>query len=622
MKNLFLLAITAVMALTMHAYSFMVDGLYYDITSPTTVSLTYENTSLFTNYHSLSGELEIPSTVYHNYTGTTYRVTAIGTSTFYGCQGLTSVIIPNSVTAIDDAAFDYCHGLTSVTIPNSVTSIGCIAFRGCSGLTSVTIPNSVTSIEGNAFWRCSSLTSIIVDDGNTVYDSRENCNAIIETASNTLITGCQNTIIPKSVTAIGDDAFCGCTGLTSIDIPNSVTSMGEGVFAGCSSLTSVHIPNSIIAIQSSAFLGCASLTSVNIPNSVTLIGGKAFSGCTDLTRIDSYADPNDVLLGLYAFNGVPKDGTLHVLPQYLEAYQTAEQWCEFTNIVADLQQEDYLPFVREGVKWIYYYDNPFGMDVLDMDTGIQYYSFEMKGDVLIGDKYYKPVVLTHYLDANTKELEDFVPVYLREENKVVYAIQPDGIGHPQCPVGIDRFVGYSDKQFSLPTEEFILYDFNDPISFYDSVFYEQNHAIFDQEIKCVEYLNTDTIIVGKHQCKRHHFKSIYDEPHAFIEGSQGKIIEGIGYDGYAGMPLFYFQYFITGFQVEYYLSHVIEDDQIIYKGAYYNSDISLGINEVVADLPQRQLDGNYYNLMGQPVGKDVPTVPGIYIHQGKKILVR
>ena len=145
MKNIFLLAITAVMALTMNAYSFMVDGLYYDITSPTTVSLTYENTSLFTNYHSLSGELEIPSTVYHNYTGTTYRVTAIGTSTFYGCQGLTSVIIPNSV-----------------------TSIGCIAFRGCSGLTSVTIPNSVTSIEGNAFCGCSSLTSIIVDDGNTV----------------------------------------------------------------------------------------------------------------------------------------------------------------------------------------------------------------------------------------------------------------------------------------------------------------------------------------------------------------------------------------------------------------------------------------------------------------------
>ncbi|MDD5817429.1 MAG: leucine-rich repeat domain-containing protein, partial [bacterium] len=107
------------------------------------------------------------------------------------------------VTTIDYQAFRGCSGLTSVTIPNSVTSIGAYAFENCSGLTSVTIPNSVTSIGYGAFRSCSSLTSIEVERDNSVYDSRENCNAIIETSTNTLISGCKNSIIPNSVTSIG-----------------------------------------------------------------------------------------------------------------------------------------------------------------------------------------------------------------------------------------------------------------------------------------------------------------------------------------------------------------------------------------------------------------------------------
>ena len=292
-----------------------------------------------------------------------------------------------------------------------------------------------------------------------------------------------------------------------------------------------------------------------------------------------------------------------------------------TQMVA--QEYEYVPFVREGVKWVYYYDNPFSPGVLDMDSYVQYYSFEMTGDHVIGDKHYKQVCLTHYLDENTKEVENFIPVYLREENKVVYAICPEGKRHPQCPVGIDGFVGYDYNQLSAPTEEFILYDFNDPITLYDSIFYERDQVLqllSDFDMKYVEYLNTDTITVGKYQCKRHHYASIYDGTHSYVEGSQGKIIEGIGYDGFAGMPLFYFEYFITGFQVEYYLSHVIEDSEIIYKGAYYNPQIRVGINEVMVDKA-RPMDENYYNLMGQPVGTDVPTTPGIYIHQGKKICV-
>ena len=210
-------------------------------------------------------------------------LTNIGYQAFRDCSGLTSVTISNSVTSIGETAFYGCSGLTSVAIPNTVTSIGSNAFSDC-GLTSVTIPSSVTFIDEFAFTYCSNLTSIIVEGGNINYDSRDNCNAIIETNSNTLIAGCKNTIIPNSVTSIGDYAFEGCSGLTSVTIPNSVTSIGTAAFSDCS-LTSVTIPSSVTSIGGSAFRYCNRLTSVTIPNSVNTIGQMAFSGCSYLQRV-------------------------------------------------------------------------------------------------------------------------------------------------------------------------------------------------------------------------------------------------------------------------------------------------------------------------------------------------
>ncbi len=211
-------------------------------------------------------------------------VTEIGNYAFYGCSGLTSINIPNSVTEIGNCLFDGCSELSSINIPDSVMKIGEDAFRHCSELNSINIPTSATEI-GRAFGGCSGLTSIVVAQGNGKYDSRDNCNAIIETATNKLVAGCMNTIIPDSVTGIGYFAFYDCRSLTSINIPDSVTEIGPSAFSGCSGLTSVSIGNSVSSISDGAFYGCSNLASVTIPNSVTSIGNRAFYNCSGLSSV-------------------------------------------------------------------------------------------------------------------------------------------------------------------------------------------------------------------------------------------------------------------------------------------------------------------------------------------------
>ena len=303
MKKQILLFILMLMPL-MASASTKINGIYYNLNSTNKVA---EVTTLFgpaidcevCPIPSYTGELVIPKTV--TYGGVTYSVTSIGYDAFSGCSGLTSVTIPNGVTSIGSSAFYGCSGLTSVTIPNSVTSIGAGAFVYCEGLTSVTIPNSVTSIGSSSFLCCYNLSTIQVEQGNIVYDSRENCNAIIKTENNELITGCKNSIIPNSVTSIGVGAFVYCEGLTSITIPNSVTSIGNEAFSGCSGLTSVTIPSSVTSIGAWAFSGCSGLTSVTIPSSVTSIGAWAFSGCSGLTSVTI---PSSVTsIGESAFSG-------------------------------------------------------------------------------------------------------------------------------------------------------------------------------------------------------------------------------------------------------------------------------------------------------------------------------
>ena len=274
LKPILLATLILASALSASAYNFMVDGFAYNIINGSEASVTYTNYWSNNNYSGLT-EANIPETITYN--GVTYTVTSIGNSAFSRCSGLTSINIPNSITSIGEGAFSSCSGLTSVNIPNSVTSIGQGAFSNCSGMTSMT-----------------------VDIDNTAFDSRDNCNAIIETATNTLIAGCKNTVIPNSVTSIGNSAFSGCSGMTSVNIPNSVTSIGNSAFSRCSGLTSVNIPNSVTSIGSSAFSRCSGLNNVNIPSSVTTISNNAFSGCSGLTSVNI---PNSVTsIGDFAFS--------------------------------------------------------------------------------------------------------------------------------------------------------------------------------------------------------------------------------------------------------------------------------------------------------------------------------
>ena len=261
-------------------------------------------------------------------------VTSIGECAFGSCSGLTSVTIPNSVKSIGDYAFQFCSGLTSVTIPNSVESIGYEAFSLCSGLTSITIPNSVTYIANSAFRSCEVLASIVVDEGNPYYDSRNNCNAIIETATNDLIVGCKSTEIPYSVESIGTWAFTDCFGLTSITIPNSVTYIGFMAFSGCSGLTSITIPNSVTSLGYRAFGDCSDLTSVTIGNGVTSIGEKAFVNCPELHDVYCYAEKVPSTES-NAFDGsYPENATLHVPAASINSYKARAPWNGFENIVA------------------------------------------------------------------------------------------------------------------------------------------------------------------------------------------------------------------------------------------------------------------------------------------------
>ena len=234
-------------------------------------------------------------------------ITKIGFCAFAVCKNMVSINIPQSVTSIDGCAFEYCYKLSSITLPPKLNSIGAQAFLECHGLTSITIPSSVRKIEKRAF-NCGNLNSIIVEKGNVFYDSRNNCNAIIQKSNNKLITGCKNTSIPTNVELIG-----------------------EAAFEYCKDLSIMTIPNSVRRIYERAFCNCPSLTSVVMGSGITRIDEKAFTNSDKLVDIYCYAVNGPKAAN--AFNYLnPQNITIYVPKASVDAYKSVEPWSNFKDI--------------------------------------------------------------------------------------------------------------------------------------------------------------------------------------------------------------------------------------------------------------------------------------------------
>lgn len=305
---------------------------------------------------------------------------------FYDCIYLKTVSLPDTVTVIDNSAFRGCTSLREIDIPNNVTTIGSNAFYGCYMLNFLKIGSSVTSIGTDAFEGCNFLSYIEVNPNNIKYDSRNNCNSIIQKSNSTLILGSGNSVIPNNVTTIGQNAFKNRYSLTSIDIPasvtgidntsyqgtknvtsitvaanntyfqsrnsnciirsttnrlrigcqntvipNSVTAIGDYAFTNQENLTSIIIPNSVTAIGVSSFLGTG-LVSITIPDTVTSIGNYAFNSSTYLAEVivNRITPPT---LGTYVFSGVSSSLQIKVPVESVETYKTASGWSVYASYI-------------------------------------------------------------------------------------------------------------------------------------------------------------------------------------------------------------------------------------------------------------------------------------------------
>ena len=345
--------------------------------------------TIFTNYQ--DGE-DAPDTVVTgmkiaDFTGTTF----INMNNY-----IREVVIPEGVTSISNG----CGGnnLEKVHLPSTLRSVdgnsvdSNFTFRG--KFTSFDFPANLSSF-GNRYILHSEtkMERIAVDADNATFDSREDCNAIIETATDTLICGCSATVIPSSVKTIGNAqlystpancflwadpqnitqinipagvvklgmgsfawmpnltsitipdtvtvvdefAFCHCTALPSITLPATVTTLGRGAFSDCTALTSVNIPDGVPSIGYSTFSNCKLLTSLTIPNSVTSIGQNAFSGCSGLTSVTvRAATPPTLPSG--GFNGTPSSLVIYVPAESVDAYKAASGWSTYANQIQEISE--------------------------------------------------------------------------------------------------------------------------------------------------------------------------------------------------------------------------------------------------------------------------------------------
>lgn len=252
---------------------------------------------------------------------------------FQGCEALDSVVLPNSVTSIGSAAFIGCRNMRTITLSANLKTMGSGVFSDCRSLESIIIPKSTTDIGEAVFFACDSLSSVTVEDGNPVYDNRDNCNAIIHTATNTLHAGCRKTTIPASVTSIGNAAFQNISTIVSSTIPNNVAIIGSYAFSG-TGLSTITFPNAITALSEYVVGDCKDLRSIIIPASVTNVGHWIFAFDNNLDTIVCHAEIPPAITD-YTFEYFFNQQTCRLLvpKASMDLYKAADGWKEFLNIL-------------------------------------------------------------------------------------------------------------------------------------------------------------------------------------------------------------------------------------------------------------------------------------------------
>jgi hypothetical protein len=316
MKNKFFTLLLAVMASvgTMFAQSGTCgDNLTWNLTDGV---LTISGTGAMENYSSNS-----------NWPWYSYR------------ESITSVVVEDGVTSLGSFAFDYLVNVTSITLPNTVTQIGWYSIGHCYKLTSITIPASVTYISGYAFSYCEKLSAFNVDQNNSYYSSVD---GVLFNKDQTQIIsypiGKEGThyTIPNTVVSIYDGAFAG-TKLESINMPNGIIEIGGWAFSECMGLISMVLPDQVSYIGTYAFSYCRNLESVTIPMSVTNIANGAFIACDNLKTVTNYSTiPQRVDSACFSYFGggyYITTSTLYVPAQSVAAYQAADVWKDFGNIL-------------------------------------------------------------------------------------------------------------------------------------------------------------------------------------------------------------------------------------------------------------------------------------------------
>ena len=508
-------------------------------------------------------------------------VTSIRDYAFYDCGELchyTTFVIPASVTSIGDGAFYFCNHLVSVEIPNSVTSIGKEAFLGCRNLTSVEIPNSVTSIGNCAFDHCSGLTSITVEKGNAKYDSRDNCNAIIETNTNRLILGCKNTVIPNSVTSIGNHAFYNCEALTSVEIPNSVTSIGNNAFCNCRSLTSVEIPNSVTSIGDQAFLGCKALTSVTIGNSVTSVGGFAFA-CKNIASI-TFKGSTPPEFGEYVFRDVNNTIPVYVPANSIEAYKSAFEGLGVSNVQANPKQlflNDNRSYTQNSQ--IDDADVSYTRNFTNTNWQAIYLPFSLKYEDWQDDFEVARIIgIRQYDDYNIGSIN-------RTELEVVKMTNDDSVIYPNTPYLI-RAKTPGEKTLSI-----------------------ENTTLYESKANSIECSTTTELFTFIGTYKVMNFSGIGAYHNCYVLDGYGRnIIEG------------------NSFLLPYRWFMKIDERESVY-GIKNNTAKEISIRVVgeettgIANIQHASPNTQTYDLNGRKVNEN-NLKPGMYVKNGRKFVVR